>query len=83
MVSAVASIGSILMLIIVIVGSIPSVPLDVKVRVIVYIGILLALVGGGAAIIYIQEWIGRIILGVVFWLIIMALIESLPKLVAG
>jgi len=75
----VASIISILFVLIIAVSLIPGIPLDVKVRVIVYAGIPLALITGGSAVAFIQNMLVRVFMGAVTFAVIIGLLESLPE----
>jgi len=62
---------------------IPFIPLEVKIEWITYLGLILMFFTGGAAFVFIKKVIVAVIVGAVTFLVIQALLQTLPQMLGG
>lgn len=62
---------------------IPFIPLEVKIEWITYLGLILMFFTGGAAFVFVKNVIVAVIIGAVTFLVIQALIQTLPQMLGG
>ena len=76
-------IAGILVVAILLLRFLPFIPLEIRIEWITYLGLVLMLVTGGVAFVFIKNALIAVIIGAVTFAIIQALLQTIPQIIGG